>query len=281
MYRSKKAFTLIELLVVISIIALLLSILMPSLTKVRDMGKRTVCLSLMKSFAMANTLYSATYNGKYYVPFSQAPRSTVGHEGWDERWCENTDFRSFISVSDRKQVVNSWNDPFIFPKELRCPAHKIGNNEQAYLEQFLGQYASKGWTQWRNVMSIALNTEQWRDENWYPADGKLRVHKTVDIKSPSSVMMFIDSNMYQTRYIASDYNIYWGKYGDTIRIENMGQVAYRHGDTADLSYFDGHAGNLKKTLIYDSKNCPVRSYAPTNRNFNQLWDTNKEGLKTR
>ncbi len=51
---KKKGFTLIELLVVISIIALLMAILMPTLAKVRDMARRAVCSanlgSLHKSF---------------------------------------------------------------------------------------------------------------------------------------------------------------------------------------------------------------------------------------
>ena len=53
-----KAFTLIELLVVISIIALLLSILMPSLSRVKEAGKRTVCLNNVKSLALGIIMYT-------------------------------------------------------------------------------------------------------------------------------------------------------------------------------------------------------------------------------
>ncbi len=49
--NSKKAFTLIELLVVIAIIAILLAILLPSLNRVREEGKRTACLNNVKSLA--------------------------------------------------------------------------------------------------------------------------------------------------------------------------------------------------------------------------------------
>jgi prepilin-type N-terminal cleavage/methylation domain-containing protein/prepilin-type processing-associated H-X9-DG protein len=60
-------FTLIELLVVISIIALLLSILTPSLNKVKEQGKKVVCANNMKQVVLALQMYAAE-NGGYTVP---------------------------------------------------------------------------------------------------------------------------------------------------------------------------------------------------------------------
>lgn len=62
--RQKKAFTLIELLVVISIIALLLSILMPSLQKVKSVARAVVCSSNLKQWNFCYFLYSQDYDGK-------------------------------------------------------------------------------------------------------------------------------------------------------------------------------------------------------------------------
>lgn len=58
--RMKKSpgFTLIELLVVISIIALLLSILMPALSKVKEMGRSVICSSNQKQIVFAAHLWS-------------------------------------------------------------------------------------------------------------------------------------------------------------------------------------------------------------------------------
>eukprot|EP00752_Nemacystus_decipiens_P015011 g13367.t1 len=55
----KRAFTLIELLVVISIIALLIAILLPALSSVREGAKVTQCLTQVRSFNQAILAYEA------------------------------------------------------------------------------------------------------------------------------------------------------------------------------------------------------------------------------
>jgi prepilin-type N-terminal cleavage/methylation domain-containing protein len=57
------AFTLVELLVVVSIIALLVAILLPSLRRAREQAKLTVCGSHLKQLGAAIHLYAVDYSG--------------------------------------------------------------------------------------------------------------------------------------------------------------------------------------------------------------------------
>ena len=60
--RSSLSFTLIELLVVIPVIAMLASLLMPAITKAREMGRRIKCVSNLKQFGMLCLIYAEDYD---------------------------------------------------------------------------------------------------------------------------------------------------------------------------------------------------------------------------
>ncbi len=73
----KKAFTLIELLVVISIIALLLSILMPALGKAKKKAQTIICRSDLKQWGMAWMMYSQDYKNKFFRGMTAAGVDTL------------------------------------------------------------------------------------------------------------------------------------------------------------------------------------------------------------
>ena len=77
---ERKAFTLVELLVVIAIIALLMGILMPALSRVRQLAFRLTCGTNLSGIGKAMLIYANDYNdelpraggrGGTYTPFIQ------------------------------------------------------------------------------------------------------------------------------------------------------------------------------------------------------------------
>ena len=81
--NKKSGFTLIELLVVISIIALLMAILMPSLQRAREQAKAVACQAKLKQWSLAISMYTGDHNGYFHQGWagSQGPQSL-----WMDAW---------------------------------------------------------------------------------------------------------------------------------------------------------------------------------------------------
>jgi len=74
---ASAAFTLIELLVVIAIIAILAALLLPVLSKAKERGRRTRCISNLRQIGVAMHLY-ANDNNDAIVPTD----AVMGHDIW-------------------------------------------------------------------------------------------------------------------------------------------------------------------------------------------------------
>ena len=86
----QSGFTLIELLVVIAIIAVLMGILMPALTRVREQGKRVVCLNNLKQLTMAWIMYADANDDKLVNGDSGEYNITANGPFWVKRdWEQN------------------------------------------------------------------------------------------------------------------------------------------------------------------------------------------------
>lgn len=86
--KRTRAFTLIELLVVISVIALLLSILVPVLRKAKDLARLVSCANNQHQLITGVTVYTVDNDGKFpphptYVARPNLLLRTVGSDTWE------------------------------------------------------------------------------------------------------------------------------------------------------------------------------------------------------
>ncbi len=153
--RFPKGFTLIELLVVISIIALLISILLPALRKARESGKVLQCLSNCRSIAAAMHFYTEDYDGyfcprmafdhRYNVPIGESVHLWVGQRGLSGIYSNvGADCRYL-----NRYMYNRFLDPEDEVLYARCPSD-VGtrwSNQTPYFEHTgstYGQNAHRG-----------------------------------------------------------------------------------------------------------------------------------------
>lgn len=82
---GRHGFTLIELLVVISIISLLVSILLPSLSKAKALAQTTVCSSNLRQIGIATRMYADDYEEKmpcYIYPGLEVTQANINPNRW-------------------------------------------------------------------------------------------------------------------------------------------------------------------------------------------------------
>ncbi|MEM6332025.1 MAG: DUF1559 domain-containing protein [Planctomycetota bacterium] len=114
------AFTLIELLVVISIIALLISILLPALSSARQTAQTAQCMSNLRQIGLGATAYAFEANGLYPPGLNQV-------NGENDNWASL--LQTYIAArSDASNGVGFGDE---FPVYL-CPSATIDGGQQHY-----------------------------------------------------------------------------------------------------------------------------------------------------
>jgi prepilin-type N-terminal cleavage/methylation domain-containing protein/prepilin-type processing-associated H-X9-DG protein len=237
--KRSKGFTLIELLVVISIIALLLSILMPGLQKAKGMARRVICSNNLKTIGLCNEIYAFEYNGRL-VPFYDSSFNPA-HKG---AWIANEAFRNIMDTNSKKSVeVDSKgvSSSFSVPAEYLCPADKISKDPENALDTVL--------------LSYGMNVTDWGFLN--AMSREYTGHKATKISTPALKLAFTDSIDWWVDWeLGADYrDPGWDILGqasneDYKNVGIHGPTIYRHSEGANVLYYDGHSEPQKKEEMF-------------------------------
>jgi len=165
--NKRRGFTLIELLVVIAIIAVLMAILMPTLNKAREHGKRAACLSNVKQLGLAWALYADDNDNKIVngcTGVAGEGNVPIDEDGW-VHWAGYTDETS--EAEQIKAIKDGALFPFVNSERLyKCPTGLRGEMRTYAIVDSMNGWPSG--PRIKNRMDIRRPSERvvFIDEGW-------------------------------------------------------------------------------------------------------------------
>jgi len=213
----KKAFTLIELLVVLAIIALLMTVMLPSLAKAREQGKELYCQSNLRQMTIAAIAY--TQSNDSYFPIAYYSRKTPEQKtqfSWDFT------VRSYADGTRDIEPGILWQGEGI-DKVQQCPSYK-GESNTAY-DPYTGYNYNTSFVGHGQMEAVVLPV------------------RVMQIRYPAGCALFgdgqstIGANKFMRSPLASDsdgnFSARWA-----------GTQGYRHNRSTNVAWADGSLSGL-------------------------------------
>ncbi len=254
---KSKGFTLIELLVVIAIIAVLMAILMPSLNRAREQGKRASCLSNLKQLQLAWIAYASDNSDRIVngeAEYGTAGITTIptGGRHRNEKWWVGTDCASGYMTGDKlaKDVqLSAIRSGALYPfvpadKAYQCPTGVRGEMRTYSITDAMNGLYRDG------THNGDAGTRVGRTVLW--------VKKTTDVvqPGPAARIVFLDEGRVTPDSYATHYlNARW-----------WDPPHVRHADGTNVSFVDGHSDywkwESKETIAVGKMANPQHQYQP-------------------
>lgn len=217
MLKRRNGFTLVELLVVIGIIALLISILMPALTKARKSAQDVQCLSNLRQLGLATTMYLS--ENRQIMPIHTGAPLPLGF--WDK----------LIAPYFGKQPDNA--GKFSESPLLKCPRDIRAGLEYEPIRSYTGSAMTNG----RPDDGVI----------WNQGVTYTKSVRSTDIRRAERCVYLFEYQQIGPTGNANDTNRQWsGAYGTTLgflgysAIPQFSNGEFYHGDKMAFLFMDMH-----------------------------------------
>ncbi len=243
MSSKRKSFTLIELLVVVAIIAVLVAMLLPAISRAREQARMSACKSNLRQIGIASQAYINDRNGKLRPDEKHNNNWTV----WDELYPNYiSDLKVFVCPTDQ----------YVY-KETRMYRRPVGDEP-----------TPPGW--W-----IPFYNSYARLYTWWTAPNSHRFEKVCNLKDPSTSLLSMDSREGALSHVWPSRFAFRHQGGKVTPVN--GKYFITEGGSANVLFYDGHVKNENPVLMgpasgwilsnygisefpsfeFDSKNWPI------------------------
>lgn len=245
--RKRKAFTLIELLVVIAIIALLLSILMPALTKVKEQAKAVVCTSNLRQWNLIVGFFLADNEGKFPDSDWDDNGSDDPHGQW---WIQplkqyaKDDMKITLCSKAKRHPDDAPGDRYPIPPAMLMADECWGSRDKSPAptanQWTWASYAPNAWIM--NTSTKVWGRDAYTANFW----GKYE-----DVTTPAQVPLFIDSAWVDVWPLEDDEPRETPSTGGSGSMKQL--TIFRHNKSVNAVFCDGSSRRIDVKDLWAQK----------------------------